>query len=84
MIEILNGGVKFNNNPHLCNVDSVLWEDIVNEGFVRFDGIEITGKNSGYFRPNNTACKYELKNKICRMLVKPIQDRPAGYNPNLF
>ncbi|XP_066485210.1 epidermal growth factor receptor [Tiliqua scincoides] len=56
LAEILNGGVKISNNPHLCNLDTVLWEDIVNGGFVRFDGIDITAKNSGYFRNNNTAC----------------------------
>lgn len=27
--EILNGGVKISNNPKLCNMDTVLWNDII-------------------------------------------------------
>uniref|UniRef100_A0A8C0G1W7 receptor protein-tyrosine kinase n=1 Tax=Chelonoidis abingdonii TaxID=106734 RepID=A0A8C0G1W7_CHEAB len=27
--EILNGGVKISNNPQLCNMDTVLWDDII-------------------------------------------------------
>lgn len=27
--EILNGGVKISNNPKLCNMDTVLWHDII-------------------------------------------------------
>lgn len=27
--EILSGGVKISNNPKLCNMDTVLWDDII-------------------------------------------------------
>uniref|UniRef100_A0ACB8FU65 Uncharacterized protein n=1 Tax=Sphaerodactylus townsendi TaxID=933632 RepID=A0ACB8FU65_9SAUR len=29
LTEILNGGVKFNRNPYLCNMETVQWNDIV-------------------------------------------------------
>ncbi|XP_061442815.1 epidermal growth factor receptor isoform X2 [Rhineura floridana] len=44
LAEILIGGVKFSNNPYLCNMDNVLWDDIVDKiygkGFVQFDTSE--------------------------------------------
>ncbi|XP_034957242.2 epidermal growth factor receptor isoform X1 [Zootoca vivipara] len=46
LAEILNGGIKFSNNPFLCNMDNVLWDDIVDKtggkGFVQFDVAEKT------------------------------------------
>lgn len=32
--EILQGAVRFSNNPVLCNVDSIKWQDIVDDSFV--------------------------------------------------
>ncbi len=29
-IEILKGGIKFSNNNHLCNVETIQWTDILN------------------------------------------------------
>ncbi|XP_072858658.2 epidermal growth factor receptor isoform X1 [Pogona vitticeps] len=46
LAEILNGGVNIGNNPYLCNMDNVLWEDIVDttngKGFVLFNTAERT------------------------------------------
>ncbi|XP_072858661.2 epidermal growth factor receptor-like [Pogona vitticeps] len=44
LAEILNGGVYIGKNPYLCNMDNVLWDDIVDttngKGFVLFDPVE--------------------------------------------
>ncbi|XP_064409383.1 epidermal growth factor receptor isoform X2 [Latimeria chalumnae] len=32
LAEILNGGVKFNNNPMLCHLETIQWNDIVDVG----------------------------------------------------
>ncbi|XP_042333118.1 epidermal growth factor receptor isoform X2 [Sceloporus undulatus] len=44
LAEILNGGVKIIGNPYLCNMNNVMWDDIVDttngKGFVLFDPVE--------------------------------------------
>uniref|UniRef100_A0ABM5GLZ1 receptor protein-tyrosine kinase n=1 Tax=Pogona vitticeps TaxID=103695 RepID=A0ABM5GLZ1_9SAUR len=44
LAEILNGGVYIGKNAYLCNMDNVLWDDIVDttngKGFVLFDPVE--------------------------------------------
>lgn len=32
--EILQGAVRFNNNPVLCNVETIQWRDIVDKNFL--------------------------------------------------
>lgn len=32
--EILHGAVRFNNNPVLCNVETIQWRDIVDSAFL--------------------------------------------------
>lgn len=32
--EILQGAVRFNNNPVLCNMDTIQWSDIVDSSFL--------------------------------------------------
>ncbi|XP_044532293.1 epidermal growth factor receptor [Gracilinanus agilis] len=39
LLEILIGGVRFNNNPSLCNMETIQWKDIVNSAY--FNNITI-------------------------------------------
>ncbi|XP_020836941.1 epidermal growth factor receptor isoform X1 [Phascolarctos cinereus] len=34
LLEILVGGVRFNNNPTLCNVETIQWKDIVDSAYL--------------------------------------------------
>ncbi|KAM9101103.1 epidermal growth factor receptor [Sarcophilus harrisii] len=43
LLEILVGGVRFNNNPALCNVHTIQWKDIVDSSF--FNNISIDNNN---------------------------------------
>nr|XP_060637542.1 epidermal growth factor receptor [Anolis sagrei ordinatus] len=42
LAEILNGGVKIVGNPYLCNMNNILWDDIIesSRGFLLFDAVE--------------------------------------------
>lgn len=48
--EILNGGVKISNNPKLCNMDTVLWNDIIDTSKKPPTVLE--------FASNLSSCKY--------------------------
>ncbi|XP_028917874.1 epidermal growth factor receptor isoform X1 [Ornithorhynchus anatinus] len=43
LLEILTGGVRFSNNPALCNMDTIQWKDIVNTG--QLNNISIDNQN---------------------------------------
>lgn len=48
--EILNGGVKISNNPKLCNMDTVLWNDIIDTSKKPLTVLE--------FASNLSSCEY--------------------------
>lgn len=50
MAEILNGGVKISNNPKLCNMDTVLWNDIIDTSRKPLTVLD--------FASNLSSCKY--------------------------
>lgn len=50
MAEILNGGVKISNNPKLCNMDTVLWNDIIDTSRKPLTVLD--------FASNLSTCKY--------------------------
>ncbi|XP_054848100.1 epidermal growth factor receptor isoform X2 [Eublepharis macularius] len=58
LTEILRGGVKFNSNPYLCNMDNVLWDDIVPRGaLMKFDPEWRTeGRGPVLTRTDNKIC----------------------------
>ncbi|XP_053116593.1 epidermal growth factor receptor isoform X2 [Hemicordylus capensis] len=60
LAEILNGGVKFSSNPYLCNMDNVLWDDIIDKkhgGFVMLDKLDGIGRYSEeWSRSDNKTC----------------------------
>ncbi|KAG9475928.1 hypothetical protein GDO78_002806 [Eleutherodactylus coqui] len=55
--EILHGGVTIKNNPMLCNLDSIQWEDIINTGHSIY-----VDKST---RSNCPACDAEACNGTC-------------------
>lgn len=57
MAEILNGGVKISNNPKLCNMDTVLWNDIIDTSKQPLKVLE--------FASNLSSCEYELTKMLC-------------------
>lgn len=57
MAEILNGGVKISNNPKLCNMDNVLWNDIIDTSKKPLTVLE--------FASNLSSCEYWLTKMLC-------------------
>uniref|UniRef100_A0A8D2L3L3 Receptor protein-tyrosine kinase n=2 Tax=Varanus komodoensis TaxID=61221 RepID=A0A8D2L3L3_VARKO len=57
LAEILNGGVKFRNNPYLCNMNNVLWDDIFDKNNQKqFALFEDSGRRESRSRAANKMC----------------------------
>ncbi|EPQ02825.1 Epidermal growth factor receptor [Myotis brandtii] len=74
--EILQGAVRFNNNPTLCNMETIQWHDIVDSSFVSNMSLDFQSHPPGSCRKCDPSCPsgscWAAGKENCQPLTKTI------------
>ncbi|XP_015415172.1 PREDICTED: epidermal growth factor receptor [Myotis davidii] len=74
--EILQGAVRFNNNPSLCSMDTIQWHDIVDSSFVSNMSLDFQSHPPGSCQKCDPSCPsgscWAAGKENCQQLTKTI------------